>query len=178
MFWQPECSVLLDTLEQSICTPEIAKIFLKSLHRILQLSVAQTLSSLKSLDAIARVLKVACIQVQLFGKKNGLPHSEDLTGECPELNSIKLADPLETTNNGFKCVEFSMELFNEYLTLEENAKSLILQNSTCIDCLFDLFWEESIRTHVLEHVLSLLKVYTQFTFIFYVSIYVFAHNVW
>ncbi|RWW26146.1 hypothetical protein GW17_00009489 [Ensete ventricosum] len=54
----PECSVLLDTLEKSACNPEIASILLKSLLRILQLAVEQSLASFKSLDAIARVLKV------------------------------------------------------------------------------------------------------------------------
>ncbi|KAL6961748.1 hypothetical protein U1Q18_047985 [Sarracenia purpurea var. burkii] len=35
---EPECSVLLDALEQSACNPEIAGVVVKSLLRILQLS--------------------------------------------------------------------------------------------------------------------------------------------
>lgn len=157
--------MLLDTLEQSICTPEIASILLKSLHRILQLSAEQSLTSFMSLNAIARVLKVACLHAQELRKSHALLRADDLTEKYSPLNNIRMPGSLETTKNWFECMEFSMDLFNEYLSLEENAKSLILQNSCCIDYLFDLFWEESFRTHVLEHVITLLKVKTQASFI-------------
>ncbi|KAL5988451.1 hypothetical protein ACLOJK_036215 [Asimina triloba] len=64
----PECSALLDALEQSACNPEIATVLAKSLQRILQLATEQTLASFKTLDASARVLKVACIQAQELGR--------------------------------------------------------------------------------------------------------------
>lgn len=158
----PECSVLLDILEQSICAPEISSILLKSLHRILQLSVEQTLTSFKSLDAISRVLKVTCVQAQELRKTNGLLSADYPSAEeSREVNKTKMASSLETTKNWCNCMESSMELLNDYLSMEENAKSLILHNSNCIDYLFDLFWEESIRTNVLEYVLALLKFLPQ-----------------
>ncbi|KAJ0086389.1 hypothetical protein Patl1_08678 [Pistacia atlantica] len=60
----PESSALLDALEQSAYNPEIAGVLAKSLLRILQLSAEKTISSFKTLDAVPRVLKVACIQAE------------------------------------------------------------------------------------------------------------------
>lgn len=156
----PECSVLLDTLEQSQFNPEVASILLKSLHRIMQLSVENSLASFISLDAVARVLKVACIQAHKLREINVLFCSDIFSKE--QINSNKFdgakgVNTAETIRNYINCMEFTMELFNGFISLEENAKSLILHNSSCIDCLFDLFWEESIRKHVLEHVIALLR---------------------
>lgn len=155
----PECSILLDTLEQSAYNPEIAIILLKSLHRILQLAVEQSLASFKSLNAIARVLKVACIQAQELRKLSYLsPLPEDEFNEGSLVKRDQMASSVETAEDWFICMESSFELLTEYLCIAENGKSLVLHNSTCIDCLFDLFWEENLRKLVLEQILGLFKL--------------------
>jgi len=52
-----------------------------------------------------------------------------------------------------------MELFTEFLSIADDGRSLVLHSSTCIDCLFDLFWEEGLRSRVLKHILELMKVF-------------------
>ncbi|KAL6995197.1 hypothetical protein U1Q18_005332 [Sarracenia purpurea var. burkii] len=146
----PECSVLLDALEQSACNPEIAGVVVKSLLRILQLSAEKTFSSLKTLDAIPRVLKVACILAQ-ESERPGNPntYSESNVEEVP-------AQSFDRT--WYKSMETSLELFREYLLLTDDAKSSVLHSSTSIDCLFELFWEKRLRNHVLTHILDLMKI--------------------
>ncbi|OUZ99745.1 BEACH domain [Macleaya cordata] len=147
----PECSILLDSLEQSACNPELASALAKSLHRILQLAVEQTVASFKTLDAISRVLKVACVQAHEFRR-------------CGNFNSPAVIEAAEKTSSSeidriwLKCMETSLELFTAFLSMAEDAKSLVLHNSSCIDCLFDLFWEERLRKQVLAHVLDLMKL--------------------
>ncbi|CAL9114662.1 unnamed protein product [Musa textilis] len=155
----PECSVLLETLEKSACNPEIASILLKSLLRILQLAAEQSLASFKSLDAIARVLKVACIEAQELRKlKNMDYHVEDDINGVHSEQSNQMVCIVQPAVSWVKCMESSFELFTEYLLLAENGKSLVLHNSSCIDSLFDLFWEENLRKRVLEQILGLLKL--------------------
>lgn len=161
MLWQPECSALLDALEHSACNPEIASVLARSLHRILQLACEQTVSSFTTLDAMARVLKVACIQTQEFKRLGSLNHpaeSEFGVNEIPRQN-WQLSSPTETAKNWVKCMEDSLEVFNEYLATTDDANTFVLHNSKCIDCLFDLFWEKRLRKHVLQHILGLMKVY-------------------
>lgn len=132
--------------------PEISSILLKSLHRILQLAVVQTTAAFNSLDAISRVLKVACIQAQELRKlKSSCQHSVDDVNVHTEWIS-------QLTLRWVKCIESSFELFADYLRLAENGRYLVLHSSSCIDSLFDLFWEEYLRKHVLEQILCLLKV--------------------
>lgn len=151
--------MLLETLEKSACNPEIASILLKSLLRILQLAVEQSLASFKSLDAIARVLKVACIQAQELRKiKNMDYHVEDDINGVQSEQSNQMVCIVQPAVCWVKCMESSFELFTEYLLLAENGRSLVLHNSSCIDSLFDLFWEENLRKRVLEQILGLLKV--------------------
>ncbi|XP_042456540.1 BEACH domain-containing protein B isoform X2 [Zingiber officinale] len=148
----PECSVLLDILEQSACMPEISSILLKSLHRILQLAVVQTTAAFNSLDAISRVLKVACIQaLELRKLKSSSQYLVDDVNVHTEWIS-------QLTHRWVKCIESSFELFTDYLCLAENGGYLVLHSSSCIDSLFDLFWEENLRRRVLEQILSLLKL--------------------
>nr|CAD1832089.1 unnamed protein product [Ananas comosus var. bracteatus] len=155
----PECSVLLVILEQSACNCEVASILLKSMHRILQLSTEQTVASLKSLDGIARVLKVACVQVQEVRKLSHLsPHSEYEFSEGSDLKQLQMASSTERANSWLICIESSFELFKEYLVMAENGKCLVLHNASCIDSLFELFWEESLRKHVLEQILGLFRL--------------------
>ncbi|XP_077215298.1 binding protein isoform X2 [Tasmannia lanceolata] len=154
-----ECSVLLDALEQSACQPEIASVLAKSLQRILQLAGEQTVASFKALDANARVLKVASIQAQelrRFGNLIPPTESDSYAGVFPD--KLQMDNSTEFSKNWVRCLEDSMELFTEYLSIADDAKSLVLHNSKCIDCLFDLFWEEKLRRHVLEHILGLMKL--------------------
>ncbi|XP_058069394.1 BEACH domain-containing protein B isoform X3 [Magnolia sinica] len=155
----PECSALLDALEQSACNPEIASVLAKSLQRILQLAGEQTLASFRTLDASARVLKVACIQAQELRRLVNLSppaESEFHEGVLPKYWQISTS--AKTANIWIKCMEDSLELFTEYLVIADDARGLVLHNSKCIDCLFDLFWEKGLRKHVLEHVLGLMKL--------------------
>ncbi|XP_059637635.1 BEACH domain-containing protein B [Cornus florida] len=154
----PECSVLLDALEQSACTPEIAGVLGKSLLRILKCSVEKTISSFKSLDAFPRVLKVVCIQAQEYRRLGNM-------SLCLENNIVEVASQScdrskssETIQSWYKSMETSMELFAEYFSVTDDAKSLVLHSSTCVDCLFELFWEEGLRNHVLAYILDLMKV--------------------
>lgn len=159
LLWQPEMSVLVDALEQSACNPEVSTVIGKSILRILQLSAEKTIASFKTLNAVPRVLKVACIQAQESKRlRNISPSSRsDLIKMLP--SHIHWKDDLpEATQSWLKCIETSIELFTEFVTVADDGKSLVLNSSTCIDCLFDLFWEEGLRSHVLKHVIELMKV--------------------
>lgn len=148
----------MDALEQSACNPEIARALAKSLHRVLQLAVEQTIASFKTLDAISRVLKVACVQACEFRRPGNF--SISMVNESVEATSSS-----EVYLSWIKCMDASLELYTAFLSVAEDAKTLVLHNSSCIDCLFDLFWEESLRKLVLSHILDLMKVYTLFFFV-------------
>ncbi|KAJ3679372.1 hypothetical protein LUZ60_017383 [Juncus effusus] len=136
----PECSFLLHMLEQSTSNPILANSLLKSLHRVLQLATEQTLISFKSLDSISRVLRVACDQAQ---EMRGLNPSEEELGFM----------------NYMRCVESAFDLFEAYLTMGENGgRVLVLHSTSCVDCLFELFWVENLRKHVLEQILELFRL--------------------
>ncbi|KAK8941577.1 hypothetical protein KSP40_PGU012222 [Platanthera guangdongensis] len=154
----PECSVLLDALEQSARNPELATIFLRSLQRILQLTAAQCLGSFKSLDAVNRTLRVACIQAQEIRKFNIFLRGERDVAEGSGVRKTHMINSLKASKSWVKCMESSMELFNDYISIAEHVTRLVLHNSSCIDCLFELFWEESLRKSVLKHILGLLKL--------------------
>ncbi|KAL9450104.1 hypothetical protein AB3S75_011937 [Citrus x aurantiifolia] len=145
----PECSALLDALEQSACNPEIASLLAKSLRCILQLSAEKTIASFKTLDAVPRVLKVACIQAQ---------ESKRLGSLSPSIHGYQRYDSRGTAQVWHQCVEMCMELFMEFCSIADDARSLVLRNSTCIDCLFDLFWEEGFRNNVQTYILDLMKI--------------------
>lgn len=148
--WQPECSALLDAIEQSACNPEIAIVLAKSLYHMLNLSAEKTTTSFKTLDAVPRVLKVACIQAQ-EAKRSG--------NTSPSIHSYQRSDSSETAQGWHQCMETCMELFMEFWSTADDARSFVLHNSTSIDCLFDLFWEEGFRNNVLKYILDLMKVF-------------------
>ncbi|XP_047328635.1 BEACH domain-containing protein B isoform X2 [Impatiens glandulifera] len=154
----PECYVLLNALEHSACRPEMTAVLAKSLLRILQLSTEKSISSFKSLDAISRVLKIAC----RFAQESGSP-----VISSPFVENIMEGDksfdfdgpqPSGTSQNRHKGLEACMELFAEYFSVTDDAKSLVLRSSASVDCLFDLFWEESLRKRVLVYILDLMKI--------------------
>lgn len=161
LLWQPECSVLLDALEQSAFYPEIASILVKTLLRILQLSCEKTIASFKTLDAITLVLKVACIQAQEFRRSgnNGLDVKNNRV-EVVSPQSCLRFDPSEKAQSCLKSMEASMDLLLEYISIADadDAEILVLRSSTCVDCLFDLFWEKTLRNRVLPLILDLMKV--------------------
>ncbi|KAG9149664.1 hypothetical protein Leryth_017584 [Lithospermum erythrorhizon] len=145
----PECSILVDALEQSACNPEVARALAKSLLRILHLSEEKTGYSFKILDAIPRVLKVACVQVQESRRSRcsssyaGSSSSETVSGEIIQ--------------HWHKSIEASIELFIAYFSGSYDAKSHVLHSSTCIDSLLELFWEDSLRSRMLTYILELMK---------------------
>lgn len=155
----PESSALLDALEQCACTPEIACVLAKSLLHILQLATEKTIASFKTLNAIPRMLKVACIQAQESRRSGNIgPSIESNYAEATQAQSHQKSDSKEIAHSWIKCMETSMELLMEFLLVADDARSLVLHSSTCIDCLFDLFWEEGLRSRVLKHILELMKI--------------------
>ncbi|PIN12837.1 Conserved WD40 repeat-containing protein [Handroanthus impetiginosus] len=155
----PECTVLLDALEQSACNPELVTVLAKSLLHILQLSAEKTVSSFKTIAAIPRVLKVACIQVQ-ESKRLGTTGASTATtaSGVASCQSHKMPYSPEVTQSWAKCMETIMELFQEYFSGSDDAKLSILCSSMCINCMFDLFWEEELRNLMLSYVLDLMKI--------------------
>ncbi|KAI3896170.1 hypothetical protein MKX03_000290, partial [Papaver bracteatum] len=147
----PECSVLLDALEQSACIPELARALAKSLHRILQLTVEQTIASFKTLDALSRVLKVACIQAHEFKRPENFSSSD-------VIESAEATSSSEVYRTWLKSMDATLELYTAFLSMAEDAKTLVLHTPSCIDCLFDLFWEEGLRKLVVSHILDLMKL--------------------
>ncbi|XWS25391.1 hypothetical protein CRYUN_Cryun27aG0064600 [Craigia yunnanensis] len=151
----PELSALLEALEQSACNPEIASVLAKSLLRILQLSSEKTVASFKTLNAVSRVLKVACILAQeskRLGHMSPVIENNYLEGVPP--HGHQRLDSSETSQSLTKCMELLMEFFS----VANDARSLVLHDSTCIDCLFELFWEEGLRNRVLRYILDLMKI--------------------
>lgn len=156
--FQPECSVLLDSLELFACNPEVATGLAKCLLHVLQLAPEKTFVSFKTLDAIPRVLKVACIQAQ--DSRRPVTNSSEMIAS----QSLKKSIFPENLQRWRDCMEVCMQLFAEYFSVTEEAKCLVLNSSTCIDCLFDLFWEEYMRSSMLSYIFALMKVITLFIF--------------
>ncbi|KAL5212760.1 hypothetical protein ABZP36_023607 [Zizania latifolia] len=152
----PECSALLDMLEHSTYDPGLTGTILKSFHVILQLATEQTISSFNSLDVLTIVLKVACLQAQHLRK---LSHPRDsLSGNDFQLEDVPMSCSDERVKSTFASVELAFNLFKEYVTIFEFGRILVLHNDNCIDRLFDLFQEETLRKNVLEQVLALFRL--------------------
>ncbi|KAJ4830317.1 hypothetical protein Tsubulata_011294 [Turnera subulata] len=146
----PELSALLDAFEQCACHPGIAIVLARSLLHILKLSSEKTVASFKALNAVPRLLKIACIQAK-----------ESTTSRTMVLgleNSDQMSDSLKVAQGWFECMKTCLILFTEFLLVADDARHLLLRDWTSIDCLFDLFWEEGMRNHVLEHILDFMKI--------------------
>ncbi|GLU16070.1 hypothetical protein SLE2022_325200 [Rubroshorea leprosula] len=154
----PECSALLDSLEQSACNPEIANVLAKSLLRVLQLSAEKTIASFKALNAVSRALKVACIQAQESRRLGYKSPAFERDHEVVPPHSHQRSDSCEISQSWHKCMKACIELFMEFCSMADDARHLVLHDSTCVDCLFDLFWEEGLRNVVLANILDLLKI--------------------
>lgn len=160
LLWQAECSVLLDALEQSVFNPETVCVLAKSLLHVLQLSPEKSISSFKTLNALPRVLKVASILAQEMRRPGSTtPPSETVSGEGSSSQSYDMSNSIFSVQNLHKSVEIIMEIFAQFFSSTDDEKSCVLCNSSCIDCLFDLFWEEALRNHVLSYILELMKVH-------------------
>ncbi|KAL8487834.1 hypothetical protein ACS0TY_024230 [Phlomoides rotata] len=155
----PECTGLVDALEQSAFNPELAAVLAKSLLDILRLSAEKTVSSFKKLSAIPRMLKVACILVQESKRPGTISvFPETTTSGMTPSQSQEMSYSPEMTQCYENCMKTFMELFAEYFSVSDDAKLSILCSSLCINCLFDLFWEENLRNLMLSYVLELMKV--------------------
>lgn len=151
-----EVSVLLDALEQCACHPDIAVVLAKSLLHILQLLPEKTIASFKSLSAVSRVLKVACIQAEECRRSGNM--SPSLESKILPLHGGQRPNSEKMGQSWFTCMDTCMELFTKFFSIADDAGSLVLCDWTCIDCLFDLFWEEGMRNHVFESILDLMKL--------------------
>ncbi|XP_051118042.1 BEACH domain-containing protein B isoform X2 [Andrographis paniculata] len=152
----PECTVLLDALEQSACNPGLATVLSRSLLHILQCSLEKTASSFKSLDAIPRVLKVAWIQVQESKRSENDFSDASMIGTVSN-QSHEVSYSPEDCQSWEKCINILMDLFAMYFSISDDAKNSIISSSLCINCMFDLFWEDGLRNLMLKYVLDLMK---------------------
>ncbi|CAN4092325.1 unnamed protein product [Withania somnifera] len=152
----PECSILLEALEQSACNPGVANLLAKGLLQIMRSSSEKTLSSFKTLSAVPRVLKVACLQAQESKRLEiASPHME--TQSVPFINQ-DIGNSFEMIHSWQNSMEAFIELFTEFFSLTNDAKNSTLHSDTCIDRLFDLFWEEKLRNRMLPLILDLMKI--------------------
>lgn len=146
----PELSALLDAFEQCVCHPGVAIFLGRSLLRILRLSSEKTVASIKALNAVPRILKIARIQAEESRRSRTM-------GLALE-NSDQTTDSHKIVEGWFECMKTCLGVFTEFLSVADDARHLVLRDQTSIDCLFDLFWEEGIRNHVLMLILDFMKI--------------------
>ncbi|CAJ2641153.1 unnamed protein product [Trifolium pratense] len=155
----PELSALLDALEHSAFNPEIAGLLVRSLVSILQLSPEKTIDSCKTLNAVSRVLQVACVHAQECIRSGSMDSSVnsglEVSASVPDQQKCNSPG---TVQNWFGCMKMCMEFFTKFFASAEDTKSFILHSFDSIDCLFDLFWIEGLRDDVLRHILDLMKI--------------------
>ncbi|XP_019058446.1 PREDICTED: BEACH domain-containing protein B-like [Tarenaya hassleriana] len=155
----PEISVLLGAIENSASTPQIAYGLLKSLLHLLRVSRGNILSSFKTLNGSSRVLGVACIQARELRRSCSLdPSVESSDSKVAVVSPHEKSDSSQVEESWFKCMETCLWIFTEFFASSEDAKLSVLHSSFCIDCLFELFWEKSLRSHVLQLIINLLKI--------------------
>ncbi|KAF7097943.1 hypothetical protein CFC21_099720 [Triticum aestivum] len=155
----PECSALVDALEHCVSDAVVASILLKCFRVILQLATQQTLASFKSLDAITRVLKVTCLQAQGLRNSRNLPRPEiTIDRDDSQTKNIEMTSPEGRTDHTLTCLKLGVNLLKDYVTISSDGRILVLHNAECIECLFNLFEEESLRKQVLEQVLALFRL--------------------
>ncbi|XP_044956208.1 BEACH domain-containing protein B-like isoform X2 [Hordeum vulgare subsp. vulgare] len=155
----PECSALVDALEHCVSDAMVASILLKCFRVILQLATEQTLASFKSLDAITRVLKVACLQAQGLQNSRNLPHPDiTINRDGSQKIYIEMTSPEDRIDHTLTCLKLGVNLLKDYVTISSDGRIQVLHNADCIECLFNLFEEESLRKQVLEQVLALFRL--------------------
>ena len=107
------------------------------------------------------MLKVARIQAQEYGRPGNIGlNVKSNSVEVVSPQSCQRFDPSEKAQSCLKSMEASMDLLMEYISIadSDDAEILVLRSSTCVDCLFDLFWEKTFRNRVLNLILDLMKV--------------------
>ncbi|VAI91915.1 unnamed protein product [Triticum turgidum subsp. durum] len=155
----PECSALVDALEHCVSDAVVASILLKCFRVILQLATEQTLDSFISLDAITRVLKVTCLQAQGLRNSRNLPRPEiTIDKDGSQTKNIEMTSSEDRTDHTLTCLKLGVNLLKDYVTISSDGRILVLHNAECIECLFNLFEEESLRKQVLEQVLALFRL--------------------
>lgn len=154
----PECSALMDAFERCACLPQIATMLVKSLHRILQLATDPTVASFKHLDATTRFSEVIYKQMQGFAEIVNLPVSSNNKNLMESMEEVERFSEVCNDDIWSRCLESVFALFAEYFSVSEDAKVLALYNSTTVDNLFNLLWEDHSRKFALKHILDLIKL--------------------
>ncbi|XP_012850515.1 PREDICTED: uncharacterized protein LOC105970252 [Erythranthe guttata] len=149
-----ECGVLWSALERSVCTLKLTIVLAKGMFRIFWIVDEKTVASFKKLAAIPRMLKVQ--KSKRFCSPSALAESTSCEAAFHDVHEISLT--LEMTWSGAKCMKKLMELFAKYFSLSDDAKFSILCTSMCITFMFDLFWEEGLRSVMLKYVLEFKKI--------------------
>ena len=122
-------------------------------------SSEKTIGSFKTLGAVPRVLRVACFQAAEECRSASATASPSLKTNVSSSYSDQRSDPHEASRTWLERMETCIRLFTEFLSAADDARTLVLRDMTCVDCLFRLFWEESVRNYVLQHILHLVKVH-------------------
>ncbi|KAL7081879.1 hypothetical protein ACP275_14G239800 [Erythranthe tilingii] len=149
-----ECGVLWSALERSVCTLKLTIVLAKGMFRIFRLLDEKTVASFKTLAAIPRMLKVQ--ESNRFCSTSALAESTSCETAFRDVHEISLS--LEMTWSGAKCMKTLMELFAKYFSLSDDAKLSISCTSMYITFMFDLFWEEGLRSVMLKYVLEFKKI--------------------
>lgn len=157
----PECQALMEALEQCAHIPSVATMIVKSLHRILQLAVDQTVRAFEQLNALILLSQVMDLQMQAFSKavdqrlhsNGGQLLVENFEGE--QKGSWTLLTFRETWKQSREAV---FDLFAEYLLTSEKARIISLHSTKTLQVLFNLLWEQESRAFALRHILDLMKL--------------------
>ncbi|XP_024540202.1 BEACH domain-containing protein B isoform X1 [Selaginella moellendorffii] len=129
-----ECNALVQSLEQCSKLPSMATMLLKSLHRILQLTPELTSSSFKELQVILVLSEVMAALLQ------------DLRLDVGDMENL------------LHCRDAAFSLFNECLSLSDDAKSSALRSTKLMDVLFGMILDSRSRTFAIHHVSNFMKV--------------------
>ncbi|KAL7094752.1 hypothetical protein ACP275_11G124100 [Erythranthe tilingii] len=150
----PECGVLLSVLERSACALNLTIALAKGMFCIFRLLDEKTVASLKKRALIPRMRKVQ--ESKRFGSTSAL--AESITSEVAFRDVHEISLSLEMTWSGAKCMKTLIGLFAKYFSLSDDATLSISCTSMCITSMFDLFWEEGLRSVMLKYVLEFKKI--------------------
>ncbi|KAJ7525246.1 hypothetical protein O6H91_17G043300 [Diphasiastrum complanatum] len=145
-----ECSSLIQALEQCQQDPAIVTMLVKSLHRILQLAAEPTVSAFHTLDMLSVFSNLVVLEMEI---------STTVIGEVVQHCLIKQKDyasPPREHSRQAKAALFA--LFDDYLSVSEQAQVDALHNLRLLDILLGLLRDESSRDFALRHVLNLMKL--------------------
>src|SRR4051812_17265008 len=113
----------MDALEHCVSDAVVASILLKCFRVILQLATEQTLASFKSLDAVTRVLKVACLQAQELQNSRNLPHPDiTINTDGSQTISFEMTSPMDRTDHTVTCLKLGVNLLKDYVTISSDGR--------------------------------------------------------